>query len=191
MRSRRPRRVETMSGMHRFGSPALVIFLVAISLWAWQGAAPAAAQSLAPVDETMVAPDFGLRDLDGREHRLSSYQGRVLIVNFWATWCPPCREEMPSLQRVREQLHGNGVEVLAVNVGEDEDAILTFTASYPVTFPLLLDEDGRVVDSWPVLGLPTTYVVEPGGRLAYRAVGAREWDDPEIVEQIRTLIAQP
>lgn len=136
------------------------------------------------------APEFELMDIDGGTHRLSDYRGKVLIVNFWATWCPPCREEMPSMQRAWGQLEQDGILMLAVNVGEDEDTIFQFTANYPVEFPLLMDRDSSVVGAWPVRGLPTTFVVDPEGRLAYRAIGGREWDDPQLLESVRGLRAE-
>ena len=145
-------------------------------------------QTLTPLAQRVPAPDFALPDMDGRIHRLSDYRGRVVIVNFWATWCPPCREEMPSLQRAREALRADGVEVLAVDVGEDEDTVFTFTADYPVEFPLLLDGDGAVIGEWPVKGLPTTFVVDANGRIAYRAVGGRAWDDPVLLAMVRGLL---
>jgi peroxiredoxin len=159
----------------------------ALLLACWMISTALAGESLAPVPGKPMAPDFSLVDLEGRTHRLGDYLGHVLIVNFWATWCPPCRDEMPSLNIAWERLRGAGVEVLAINVGEDEDSVFTFTATYPVGFPLLLDSDASVVERWPVLGLPTTFVVDKQGRLIYRAVGARAWDDPEILALIRQL----
>jgi peroxiredoxin len=133
------------------------------------------------------APDFQLSDVDGNIHRLSDYRGRVVIVNFWATWCPPCRAEMPSMQRAWEKLQQEEIMMLAVNVGEDEDTIFQFTANYPVEFPLLMDLDSKIIGEWPVRGLPTTFVVDPQGRLAYRAIGGREWDETELLEQVKAL----
>ncbi len=133
------------------------------------------------------APDFQLSDVDGNTHRLSDCRGRVVIVNFWATWCPPCRAEMPSMQRAWEKLQQEGIMMLAVNVGEDEDTIFQFTANYPVEFPLLMDLDSKIIGEWPVRGLPTTFVVDPQGRLAYRAIGGREWDEAELLQQVKAL----
>ncbi len=144
-------------------------------------------QTLTTLPDRPPAPAFTLPDADGATHRLSDYHGRVLIVNFWATWCPPCREEMPSMQRAWEQLKDAGIAMLAINVGEDEDTIFAFTASYPVEFPLLLDQDSTVVRRWAVVGLPTTFVVAPDGTLAYRAIGGRAWDDPAIMDRVRRL----
>lgn len=147
----------------------------------------AAAQTLTPLPGGIVAPDFELLDTDGRTHRLSDYRGRTVIINFWTTWCPPCREEIPSMNRAWARLRDENVVMLAINMGEDEDTIFVFTADYPATFPLLLDRDGKVIEDWPVKGLPTTYVVAPDGTLAYRAIGGRQWDEPVFLEQIRAL----
>jgi peroxiredoxin len=97
---------------------------------------------------------------------------------------------MPSMQRAWELLKEDDVQMIAVNVGEDEDIIFQFMANYPVEFPLLMDRDSSVVGDWPVRGLPTTFVVDPEGRLAYRAIGGREWDDPQLLEIIRGLRAE-
>jgi peroxiredoxin len=148
-------------------------------------------QTLTPLDGESAAPDFALPDVDGGIHRLSDYRGRVVIVNFWATWCPPCREEMPAMQRAWEVLQREDIIMLAIDVGEDEDTIFAFTADYPVTFPLLLDRNSDVIQQWPVRGLPTTFVVDPQGRLAYRAIGARQWDSQAILEKIRALKKAP
>ena len=144
-------------------------------------------QRLTPLPELAPAPAFALQDLDGRTHRLSDYRGQPVIVNFWATWCPPCRAEMPSMQRAWQRVKAEGIQILAVNVGEDADSIFQFTANYPVEFPLLMDADAVVVGAWPVKGLPTTFVVDPQGRLAYRAIGGREWDDPALLDRVRAL----
>jgi peroxiredoxin len=162
----------------------LVILLVGFAL-------PTQAQrpgtGLTSLPDRALAPDFALTDIDGNTHRLSDYRGKVLIINFWATWCPPCREEMPSMDRAWEMLKEEGILMLAVNVGEDEDSIFQFTANYPVGFPLLMDRDSKVVGEWPIRGLPTTFVVDPQGRLAYRAIGGRTWDDAELLAPIRAL----
>jgi peroxiredoxin len=146
-----------------------------------------AAQVLSPVDGHIMAPDFELLDTEGRKHRLSDYRGKTVIINFWTTWCPPCREEIPSMNRAWQSLRQEDVVILAINMGEDEDTIFVFTADYPADFPLLLDSDGAVIAEWPVKGLPTTYVVAPDGSIAYRAIGGREWDAPEFLDKIRAL----
>jgi peroxiredoxin len=149
--------------------------------------AAAADQTLTPLPGGVPAPDFALPDIHGKLHRLSDYRGRPVIVNFWATWCPPCREEIPSMNRAWRELSTAGIMILAVDVGEDADTVFVFTADYPAEFPLLLDVSGEVVGRWPVKGLPTSYVIAPDGTLAYRAIGGRAWDDPDLLERIKRL----
>jgi len=155
------------------------------STWAEEGT-----QTLTLLPERQQAPGFVLKDVNGETHRLSDYRSRVVIVNFWATWCPPCREELPSMQRAWEQIRDEGIAMLGVNVGEDADTIFPFTAYYPMEFPLLMDLDSKVVEDWPVVGLPTTFVLDPEGRLVYRAIGGRRWDDPRLLEKVRGLKAR-
>ena len=171
-----------------FQTAFVVLLLVSLA-----GAAPIAAtaseagQTLHAVPDRPVAPDFELSDIDGVVHKLSAYRGTVVVVNFWATWCPPCREEMPSMQRAWERIQDEDIVMLAIDVGEDEDTIFTFTADYPVEFPLLLDQDSSVIQRWPVRGLPTTFVVDPEGRIVYRAIGTRVWEDPAVLGALRAL----
>ena len=146
-----------------------------------------AEQALTAMPPGVVAPDFELLDTDGNIHRLSDYRGRPVIINFWATWCPPCREEIPSMNRVWPRLAEEDIAMLAINMGEDEDTIFIFTADYPADFPILLDRSGEVIAEWPVKGLPTTFVVAPDGTLAFRAIGSREWDDEGVLERVREL----
>ncbi len=166
----------------------LPVLLLLASLPGLAAAPPAGGQMLTPVAARPQAPGFELTDIDGVRHRLADYRGRVVIINFWATWCPPCREEMPSMQRAWAQLREQGVVMLGIDVGEDEDTIFEFTASYPVDFPLLMDRDSAVVRAWGVRGLPTTFVIDAGGRIRYRAIGGRRWDDAAVLDRIRALI---
>lgn len=151
--------------------------------------AVAAAESglLDRVDGTPDAPAFELNGPDGSEYRLSDLRGKSLIVNFWATWCPPCRAEMPSMQRAWEKIRDEDIVVIGINVGEDKATIDAFTDQVPVDFPLPMDIDSKVVQSWPVRGLPTTFIVDPEGRLVYFAQGEREWDDPALLDMVRAL----
>jgi peroxiredoxin len=146
-----------------------------------------AEQNLTPIPGRVMAPDFTLLDTNGKTHRLSDYRGRPVIINFWATWCPPCREELPSMNRAWHMIEQEGIAMLAINMGEDEDTIFIFSADYPTDFPILLDQSGEVIEQWPVKGLPTTYVIAPDGRIAYRAIGSREWDAKELLDRVRAL----
>lgn len=152
-----------------------------------QAADKAAAQTLTPLAKPFVAPAFVLRGEDGKTYRLTDYRGKVVVLNFWATWCPPCRYEMPSMERAFKKVQDEDIVLLAINVGESEDEIFEFTGRYPVTFPLLLDRDGTVIRRYRVVGLPTTFVIDPRGRLTHRAVGGREWDDEKLLAELRRL----
>ncbi len=148
-------------------------------------AVPADEALMAPLAQPFAAPDFDLPCEGGGRCRLADYRGKVVLLNFWATWCPPCRAEMPSLERAWQKLGGKEVVVLAVNVGEDEDAIFAFQGDYPVSFPIPMDESGSVVKDFRVTGLPTTYLVTPDGRVTHRAMGTREWDSAAMLAWLR------
>lgn len=138
------------------------------------------------------APALKLKDLDGAAHDLAQLKGRVVLINFWATWCPPCRREMPSMERLSQALQGEAFSVLAVDVGEDADAIDAFTGQLdtPPTFPVVLDTRGRAMQAWNVAGLPTTFLVDKQGRIVASAIGGREFDHPELIRAIRELLRQ-
>lgn len=138
--------------------------------------------------EPFRATDFTTVDESGGSHRLSDYRGKLVLLNFWASWCPPCRDEMPSMESLWQQVKDKPVVILAVNVGEDADTIFEFTGNYPVSFPLLLDRDGAIVESYPVRGLPTTYIISPRGLITHRVVGSREWDEARLVQGLLQLL---
>ena len=144
-------------------------------------------QTLSPVDKSFSAPEFALKGEDGKTYRLADYRGKVVLLNFWATWCPPCRDEMPSMERAHEKLKGENIIILAINVGEDANTIFAFTGQYPVTFPLPLDIDGSVTRKYPIVGLPTTFIIDPQGNVTHRAIGGRDWDSDQILGQLRKM----
>ena len=143
--------------------------------------------ALMPYPTVKQAADFNLQDMQGTTHKLADYRGKVLVVNFWASWCSPCVKEMPSLQRAWEQLKLDAIQVLAVNAGENRKEIDGFTKSYPVSFPLLLDPDMALTTAWSVKGLPTTYIIDPGGQIIFQKLGDLEWDNPVVLQQLRAL----
>jgi thiol-disulfide isomerase/thioredoxin len=151
----------------------------------------AAAQSPVPRGLSAVAgappaSEIALADVDGKPVRLSALRGSVVLVNFWATWCPPCRKEIPSLTRLQKLFKPEKLRVLAVNVGEDEETVFGFIPD--PGFTILLDLKSASLRAWQVRSLPATFVVDPDGRVVLRAVGGREFDDPAIVAQLRELV---
>jgi peroxiredoxin len=145
-------------------------------LKAWTGAPP---------------PSFELKDITGRTHKLADYRGKVVLVNFWATWCEPCRAEMPSLQRLREKLGPAGFVVLAVNADEPEARIRKFLGETPLEFPVLLDPELKVTRSWNARVLPASFVVAPDGRVRYHVIGEVAWTGDEVVKRIAALLPRP
>lgn len=137
-----------------------------------------------------AAPVLELQGLDGKHYRLVDYRGRVVVVNYWATWCLPCIEEMPAIQRMWEQLNPAGLEVLAVNAGEREETIERFLDELEpaLRFPILIDKTGETFEAWDVKGLPLTFVVGKEGRIIYSAEGGRQMDSDHILERLRHLI---
>lgn len=165
---------------------ALLVLLVPLSNPALSETADRERAPLVAMDNR-PAPDFALKNLDGETVTLRQYRGRVVVVNFWATWCPPCRAEMPSMQRAWEVYKDKGIVLLGVDIGETDDRVFQFMADLGLDFPVVLDTDSKVTNAWPVKGLPTTVVVDPKGRMAFRAIGARKWDDAGIIKQLMGL----
>jgi len=130
-----------------------------------------------------------LTRLDGSDYDLKQDLGKVVVVNFWATWCMPCRQEMPAMNRLKAQVGGKGIKLIGVNVDETEAAINRFLEQVPVDFTILMDPGAETTQSWRVRGLPTTYIVDARGRLRYRVMGGREWDAPEVVKFLLSLRA--
>ena len=151
---------------------------------------PEMSHTLTALKPAKSAKDFTLPDLDGKPHRLSDYRGKVVLVNFWATWCPPCRREMPSMERLSQRLRDQPFMILGINQQEDPERVFVFTAQVDPSpnFPILFDPNSKVAHAWGVMGLPASFIVDQQGRVVYRAMGGREFDHPEIERAIRGLL---
>jgi len=136
---------------------------------------------------SMTTP-FELTTLDGKVVKSSELAGKVILVNFWATWCGPCKEEMPSLARLQKQLDPTHFVLLTVTTDLQRQGIAHFLSQVGVSLPVLFDEDQEVSRSFMVRGLPTTVVIARDGTLAGRAIGPRAWDGPEAVAVIRQVM---
>ena len=137
------------------------------------------------------APDFQLIDLQGNRQALPDYRGKVVLLNFWATWCGPCRVEMPSMERVYQDLKDEGLAILAIS-SDPQGSIVTrpFVASQGLTFPVLHDSDYRVSGSYGVRTLPMSFLIDRNGTLTQRVFGARDWNSPEARELLRGLLRE-
>ena len=189
--------LSTMSSVRpRTCRPAsLSRFDVALALLLTLGSATADEKldhTLSPVATPVEAPAFRLKDMDGSEMALADFRGKVVLLNFWATWCPPCRREMPSMERVHQELNAGPFSVIAINEYESPDHVFAYVSqlSTDPTFPILFDPDSAVSELYKVRGLPTTYLIDKHGRIRYRAIGGREYDHPEVLGTIRALMAE-
>lgn len=140
---------------------------------------------------TKAASDFVLPALDGTHVRLRSLRGKVILLNFWATWCSPCRYEMPSMETLYNRFKGQGFEVLAVSIdSKGKEAVASFAKELNLTFPILLDRDMAVMAQLGVRGLPTTYLLDRNGFIAQVAVGPKDWAGKEGSDLVRGLISE-
>ncbi len=143
--------------------------------------------ALQPVPTRWKVPAFELLDITGTFHTLTDYRDKILVINFWAMWCAPCLQEMPSLQRAWSQLQRDNIQVLSINIGDSEEDLSSFVKVFQVDFPLLMDTAMALTRTWSVTALPTTFVVDARGYVVYIVIGERQWDNPKILEQIRRL----
>jgi thiol-disulfide isomerase/thioredoxin len=137
--------------------------------------------------ESKPAPELRLDNLDGEPYDLSATQGHWRFVHFWASWCGPCRREMPSIHQMTTLLEDSGIEYVLINTAETEDEVFTFIASVAPELVPLMDTDGLVTEAWQPRGLPATYLIDPQGRIQYQALGGREWEKPVYLEFLRGL----
>lgn len=170
---------------------AAVLSLTATPLLAQQEL-PELSHEMTELPNPVEAPAFALEDMDGRKYSLSDLRGKVIMLNFWATWCPPCRREMPSLERLHQTMKDEDFQVIAINQFEDPDLVFAYTGQLSVfpTFPILFDRDSSVAETYRVKGLPTTFLIDKSGKIRYRAVGGREFDHPDVEAVIRALIGE-
>lgn len=141
-----------------------------------------------PIGRGDVAPSFDLERLDGGRFASSELGGRVSLVNFWATWCKPCEDEMPAMQRLYETLAPEGFELVAISVDASASDVRAFRERLGVGFPILLDPDQDVSRRYQTTGFPESLLVDRNGVIVERYVGPREWDHADYVERVRRLM---
>lgn len=142
---------------------------------------------LMPLPEPRPAPPLQLVDVTGKTHDLRAHLGHKVLVNFWATWCPPCVKEIPSLGRLQKAFSPDELRVISIDIGESKERVEEFLKKVPAEFPVLLDTGGETVHSWKIQAFPTTYLVDEQGLIRYGYFGALEWDGPEVIQIIRNL----
>ncbi|MDG2307432.1 MAG: prolipoprotein diacylglyceryl transferase [Candidatus Binatia bacterium] len=135
-----------------------------------------------------TAPEFVAQDLKGQAMRLTQHRGKVVFLNLWTTWCPPCREEMPAMQRLAKRLDGQGFVMIAVSEDDDASKVQAFVDEMKIEFPVLIDPTGSVGRAYGITGYPETFIIDRKGKQVARYIGPRDWTDPQIEKDLRTLI---
>lgn len=143
---------------------------------------------LQPLKEGTEIVDFELQDLNGASRRLSDYKGKVVFLNFWATWCGPCRSEMPAMERLYRQLQDKGFEIVAVNLQENRKSVQRFVNDLGLSFPVFLDTDGRIGSMYGARSIPTTYIIDRSGSVIAGTIGTREWDSQQYIRFFEKLL---
>lgn len=168
---------------------ALLVGIGAVALFAWTGRT-----RYAPLDVGSRAPRYAAVTLSGDSLRLEDLRGHVVLVNVWATWCPPCVQEMPALQRLFDRYRQQGLRVVAVNVDNTMSApdpvqlVRAFVSQKKLTFDVVLDPENRVESVFQIPGLPMTFVLDERGRIRHKLLGGRNWDVEVLQAEIRALL---
>ena len=156
--------------------------------FSWAGPPPSFEQwdimGFRPVPKAVEVPDIRFIDESGEARSLSEFRGSVVLLNFWASWCPPCRAEMPSMDRLRRALEGTDFVMLPVNAGEKEETVKRFTREFDIEFPVYIDEKAAGAAGVGVSGLPTSLMIDREGRVLAAVNGSLEWDNPMIIEAL-------
>jgi peroxiredoxin len=134
------------------------------------------------------APDFTLPSADGHQVSLQQYRGKIVFLNFWATWCIPCREEMPALEGLHQKYQAQDLVIISIDLKESADQVRAFFDKHSLSFPALLDQNGSVFRDYLVAGMPTTYLIGRDGTMLARGVGGRDWTRAEALQLIQELI---
>ena len=145
------------------------------------------AANLKPVSDEVAAPSLTLKDLQGDIHDLKDYRGQVVLVQFWATYCGPCRKEMPSMNKMMTKMGDTPFKILAVDMGESEDEVKSFVSEVKPEFTILMDEEGKSIEDWRVFAAPSNFIIGPDGNIKYTLFGGVEWDSDELIEKLKAL----
>lgn len=161
--------------------------IVALILGLFALTADAASGQLKPYKGGLHSPAFTLTDVQGQTHKLSDYQGNVVLLQFWATYCTPCRKEMPTMNNLIKKMDGKPFKILTINMAEDQQSVQQFLDQVPVDFPVLMDSDGQVLGQWKVFAAPANFILDKQGNILYTLYGAIDWDSDDMVKTMSAL----
>ena len=148
------------------------------------------AAELKPVESIIAAPALVLHDLQGKQHDLKDYKGQVVLVQFWATYCGPCRTEMPSMNKMAKKMGDVPFSILAVDMGESKEEVDKFVSEVKPEFTILMDETGKSIGEWSVFAAPSNFIIDPKGNIRYTLFGGVEWDSDELINKLKALGAK-
>lgn len=151
-------------------------------------ATPLSAAELKAYNGDIKHPALHLAGIDGKDYRLADYRGQVVLVQFWATYCSPCRSEMPSMNRLRQRMQGKPFKILAVDMAETPDEVRAFIKAVKPQFTILMDTDGSAIQQWKVFAAPSSFIIGPDGEIRYTLYGAIEWDSDTVVKTLTSLM---
>jgi len=144
-----------------------------------------------PPMEGLKAPDFTLPTLDGKEVKLSDYAGKIVFLNIWATWCAPCKEEMPSMQKLFELMRGKDFVMLTMSIDEKKETVEAFMKENKLTLPVALDQQQKVSPLYRITGVPESYIIDKSGMVIHHLIGPGDWSNPGIVNALSSLSDKP
>lgn len=179
------KKTENEKGLPRAAVAAIIVIVVVAVIIIVMGEK----RKFEPVVAGSDMIDFTLPDLTGAEKNLSDYKGKVIFLNFWATWCKPCEEEMPSMQALYDNLKGLPFEIVAVSVDKDgPETVQKYVKKYGITFPVLHDRKGKIKETYKTTGVPETFIIDQNGVIAEKVWGPRDWNDPASIAVIMDLV---
>jgi peroxiredoxin len=179
-----------MIGIRKFFLYAFcILFLSAMGakLHAVSDTKPVSPSEIEKLDKNR-APEFSLKDLSGRPVTLSSLRGKVVLLNFWATWCPPCISEMPVFNKLYKEMSGRGLEIVAISADRSESYVRDFVSKHSLDLRVLFDADRSVTKQYKVFSMPTTFLIDKNGVIVEKFFGEYDWTDQEIKKKIEKLL---
>jgi thiol-disulfide isomerase/thioredoxin len=145
------------------------------------------ASELKPFDSEQATPPLVLQDLQGKTHDLNDYKGKVVLVQFWATYCGPCRQEMPTMNKMIKQMADVPFKILAIDMGESKAEVEKFVSEVKPEFTILLDESGDSISNWKVFAVPSNFIIDPQGKIRYTLFGGVDWGDETLISKLKAL----
>ncbi len=165
----------------------LLLMLTSIVLALSTGQLYAGSGQLKPYQGNLSNPQFSLTDMQGDTHNLEQYRGNIVLVQFWATYCTPCRKEMPTMNRLIQKMEGKPFKIVTINMAESQDMVQAFLDEVPVDFPVLLDRDGATIGEWKVFAAPANFILDKNGKIVFTLYGAIDWDADDMVKKLSLL----